>query len=235
LEPEILVVDEVLAVGDAEFQKKCLGKMGEVAGQGRTVLFVSHNLNQIRRLCETVAWLDRGQIVQVGDTQQLTALYETTAIQKAQDTPKDVRKLGFRYWYIEGKKVPFTNHIDDHQLTEIVFVLDMPTPIQRGHHGLVLYDSEGRVAWSAATNDIHLPQPGTYNLRYLLPSFPLKPGVYSWFMTFYETLSGQELDRWYAEQPLVVGAPLYTHPMEQYQGLLNVPSVFTVERAEAKV
>ncbi len=51
LDPEILVVDEVLAVGDAEFQKKCLGKMGDVAGEGRTVLFVSHNMAAIRALC----------------------------------------------------------------------------------------------------------------------------------------------------------------------------------------
>ena len=63
LEPEILVVDEVLAVGDAEFQKKCLGKMGEVAGRGRTVLFVSHNMNAVERLCQRVIWLERGSLV----------------------------------------------------------------------------------------------------------------------------------------------------------------------------
>src|SRR5260221_1421224 len=62
LEPEILVVDEVLAVGDAEFQKKCLGKMSEVAGGGRTVLFVSHNLAAILRLCGPAVWLADGVI-----------------------------------------------------------------------------------------------------------------------------------------------------------------------------
>ncbi len=63
LEPEILIVDEVLAVGDAEFQKKCLGKMGDVAKGGRTVLFVSHNLGQIRALCRRGVWLEKGQVV----------------------------------------------------------------------------------------------------------------------------------------------------------------------------
>src|ERR1700719_161788 len=58
VEPEILLVDEVLAVGDINFQKKCLGKMGEVAKGGRTVVLVSHQLNQIRRLCHRVAWVD---------------------------------------------------------------------------------------------------------------------------------------------------------------------------------
>ena len=62
LEPEILVVDEVLAVGDAEFQKKCLGKMGEVAKSGRTVLFVSHNMAAVQSLCQRVLWLSSGVI-----------------------------------------------------------------------------------------------------------------------------------------------------------------------------
>lgn len=62
LEPEILIIDEVLAVGDAEFQKKCLGKMGEVASQGRTVLFVSHNMEAIQRICQSAILLSGGQI-----------------------------------------------------------------------------------------------------------------------------------------------------------------------------
>ncbi|MGC8960577.1 MAG: ABC transporter ATP-binding protein, partial [Chloroflexia bacterium] len=61
LEPEILLVDEVLAVGDAAFQKKCLGKMGDVAKGGRTVLFVSHQMNSIRKLCDRCIWLDAGR------------------------------------------------------------------------------------------------------------------------------------------------------------------------------
>jgi lipopolysaccharide transport system ATP-binding protein len=66
LEPELLVVDEVLAVGDAEFQKKCLGKMSEVAAGGRTVLFVSHNMSAVRQLCESGIWLEGGQIKKIG-------------------------------------------------------------------------------------------------------------------------------------------------------------------------
>ena len=63
LEPEILVVDEVLAVGDAEFQRKCLGKMSDVAQEGRTVLFVSHNMSAILRLTEETIVLEKGQLV----------------------------------------------------------------------------------------------------------------------------------------------------------------------------
>ncbi len=75
LEPEILVVDEVLAVGDADFQKKCLDKMGSVAHQGRTVLFVSHNMSAVEDLCQTAFWLDQGKIVTSGQTRAVVASY----------------------------------------------------------------------------------------------------------------------------------------------------------------
>ncbi len=75
LEPEILIVDEVLAVGDAAFQKKCLGKMGDVAKQGRTILFVSHNMDPIRRLCTRAVWLDGGTVRMVGDTTRCLSEY----------------------------------------------------------------------------------------------------------------------------------------------------------------
>lgn len=67
LEPEILVVDEVLAVGDEAFQRKCLGKMETIAGEGRTVLFVSHNMSAVEKLCRRVLWLDAGRVVTHGD------------------------------------------------------------------------------------------------------------------------------------------------------------------------
>ena len=77
LDPEILVVDEVLAVGDFAFQAKCLGKMGEVASQGRTVLFVSHNLASIQNLCQSAIWLDGGTVAMEKDeAARVVAAYE---------------------------------------------------------------------------------------------------------------------------------------------------------------
>ncbi len=78
LEPEILVVDEVLAVGDVEFQRKCLGKMGEIAGDGRTVLLVSHNTHAIRSLCDSAIALDKGQLIYFGETDEAIQLYNGT-------------------------------------------------------------------------------------------------------------------------------------------------------------
>ena len=75
LEPEILLVDEVLAVGDAAFQKKCLGKMGDVAREGRTVIFVSHNMVAVQSLCQRVLWLDRGEIIENGPASTVVSNY----------------------------------------------------------------------------------------------------------------------------------------------------------------
>jgi lipopolysaccharide transport system ATP-binding protein len=75
LEPEILIVDEVLAVGDANFQKKCLGKLGEVASEGRTVLFVSHNMLAVQSLCTRVFWMDKGEIRDEGPAKHVVAQY----------------------------------------------------------------------------------------------------------------------------------------------------------------
>lgn len=77
LEPEILVVDEVLAVGDSAFQKKCLGKMGEVARGGRTVLFVSHNMGTILSLCEKAVWLHGGRVKLAGPSKEVVGRYAT--------------------------------------------------------------------------------------------------------------------------------------------------------------
>jgi lipopolysaccharide transport system ATP-binding protein len=77
LEPEILIVDEVLAVGDAAFQRKCLGKMGEVSGEGRTVLLVSHNMSAITALATRCLWLDAGRVRALGPARDTVAAYLT--------------------------------------------------------------------------------------------------------------------------------------------------------------
>ncbi|GMU43170.1 MAG: ABC transporter ATP-binding protein [Xanthomonadales bacterium] len=75
LEPDVLIIDEVLAVGDADFQKRCLGKMGEVAHQGRTVLFVSHNMAAVQKLCARAVWMRDGQVAQIGASEEVIGAY----------------------------------------------------------------------------------------------------------------------------------------------------------------
>jgi lipopolysaccharide transport system ATP-binding protein len=84
LEPEILLVDEVLAVGDAQFQAKCLGKIGAVANEGRTVLFVSHNMAAVQALCQRVFWFQEGEIIETGQTEKVVKSYLSAACSAAE-------------------------------------------------------------------------------------------------------------------------------------------------------
>jgi len=83
LNPEVLIVDEVLAVGDSAFQKKCLGKMGDFAQSGRTVLFVSHNMEAVRSLCQRGVWIKDGEVFQDGGAEEVTDRYFESVSSKA--------------------------------------------------------------------------------------------------------------------------------------------------------
>ncbi|MEA5457474.1 ABC transporter ATP-binding protein [Arcicella sp. LKC2W] len=93
LEPEILIVDEVLAVGDADFQRKCLGKMKDASTSGRTILFVSHNLTAVQGLCNKAMFMQKGQLIEMGETNQVLATYlshvQKTALESWWDTPEE--------------------------------------------------------------------------------------------------------------------------------------------------
>ncbi len=111
LEPEILIVDEVLAVGDAEFQRKCLGKMGSVSEDGRTVLFVSHNMIAMQSLCERVILLKSGKIEQDGSADQVISTYlaETTQGDMSASDLLSIQyregsgDIRFSYWKIQDE------------------------------------------------------------------------------------------------------------------------------------
>ena len=93
LDPEIMIVDEVLAVGDAEFQKKSLGKMRDNSASGRTIIFVSHNLTAVQALCNKTLYFEKGQLIEQGETNQVIASYlskvSKTRLRRQWDTPED--------------------------------------------------------------------------------------------------------------------------------------------------
>ncbi len=93
LEPEILIVDEVLAVGDADFQRKCLGKMKDASSSGRTILFVSHNLTAVASLCNKGMFMKKGQLIQMGETNEVIATYlshvQKTALCTSYERPEE--------------------------------------------------------------------------------------------------------------------------------------------------
>ncbi|HYE15903.1 MAG TPA: ABC transporter ATP-binding protein [Pyrinomonadaceae bacterium] len=121
LEPEILIVDEVLAVGDAAFQKKCLGKMGEVARGGRTVLFVSHNMGAVNQLCTRAVHVAGGRVKDIGPTRQVVTDYLSELFRGGGEDLEELRQLrtgaGVRFRRIElasadGATVPFDRPVE---------------------------------------------------------------------------------------------------------------------------
>lgn len=157
LEPEILLVDEVLAVGDAAFQNKCLGKMGDIAGQGRTVLFVSHNMPAIKTLCDRAILLDQGLIEREGDASSVIQYYLTGELQgssRAWDGAERPGNHSFKLNSVRllsalGAEVSSVN-LSEELIVEINYEL-----IRRGASlgfSLILFDSDGLCVFSSLSN-----------------------------------------------------------------------------------
>ena len=188
LEPEILVVDEVLAVGDAEFQQKCLGKMDDVSRrEGRTVLFVSHNMGIISKLCPTAIWLDQGSIRQRGITSSVTREYMAQGVLNC-DRIVTLDNLP-RQW-VEGNEL---------RLRSIEWLCDLPlrhgeevsarihfesrAPAASVAIGIGFCDLGGKRILSYDTDlqdghRPHLPRPGVYAVDVAIDALPLQPDTY---------------------------------------------------------
>jgi lipopolysaccharide transport system ATP-binding protein len=229
LEPEILLVDEVLAVGDINFQKKCLGKMGDVARAGRTVVLVSHQLNQIRRLCHRVVWVDDGSVRAEGPAAAVVTEYETAMGSGVQSDKNSGRapalKACFLSWEIAGAENQSPHTLGHAGPLTVRFSLRVSQALSGLHHGIALYDGNRQLIWSYARNEAEVG-PGDYFFSHSLPGLPIKPGSYSWLVSLYE--EGEPLDVWEAEPEMLVAAPPVSHPRDEWAGILNIPSELSI-------
>jgi lipopolysaccharide transport system ATP-binding protein len=229
LEPEILLVDEVLAVGDINFQKKCLGKMGDVARAGRTVVLVSHQLNQIRRLCHRVIWIDAASVCQDGSPEAVVNAYEA-AMSKSEGAPAGSRTGDHARGYFTGWEIINAENASPHSLdvvgpVTVRFTLKLHEPIKHGHHGIALYNADRQLLWGWAANELSLGA-GEHDLIYDFPMLPLKPGIYTWTVSFWDR---QELiDVGDLAPELHVVTQSFQHALDEWSGLLNLPSELTV-------
>ncbi len=226
LEPEILLVDEVLAVGDINFQKKCLGKMGDVARAGRTVVLVSHQLNQIRRLCHRTLWIDAGSVREAGATSDVVGAYEADArvTERATDDRVSQGPAQFLRWEIVGAPPDRANVIDWDGQVQFRFVVKVNEPLRDIHHGIALYNQSRDVIWGNAIEGWNL-LPGLHEIICTMPSLPLRPGAYNWRVSFYK--NGQRIDDWDCTPALFISTLPRTHMRDEFAGILNIPSSFT--------
>jgi lipopolysaccharide transport system ATP-binding protein len=229
LEPEILLVDEVLAVGDLDFQKRCLGKMGDVARHGRTIIFVSHQMAQIRRLCGRVLWIDAGEIQIDGSTQDVVSHYEAAMSRdashpkiKMQGAQPSARFIGWQVVGIENSG----HSIRDLNPVTVRFVIKVERAVPKAAHGIALYDRERKLIWSRTPEKLAL-EPGVYALEHTFAMLPLRPGLYNWAVSLIE--DGNVIDDWDCVPEMNVATESYQTPADEWTGILNLPSSLRVE------
>jgi lipopolysaccharide transport system ATP-binding protein len=231
-EPQILLVDEVLAVGDIAFQRKCLGKMGEVAHAGRTIVLVSHQMNQIRRLCEKVIWMDGGTIRQAGLTADVASAYEAamTAGTASSDSGRG-EKARFLSWKILNPRSESPHMLTSLGSVRVQFDLDIKKNVRRGHHGVALFSMDRQLIWAWSKDDISF-EAGSYSIIYELPTLPLRPGAYAWQVSLWE--DGELLDLWDCLPELNIAAENFQHPKDEWNGVLNLQCEFTIQNEKCR-
>jgi len=193
LEPDILIVDEVLAVGDASFQRKCLGKMGEVSHEGRTVLFVSHNMAAIRSLTSRAAWLDHGRVAAAGHTSDVVSAYLASAVEEEATGVVDLTENSSRRtvgkWMAQRVRFTSVALLDAHDEPTLTFGegkplrVDMRFEVREPVRFLELYvrvkSTEGqRLFTSYGGQRESVLQAGSYQATCEIPDNPLRPGRY---------------------------------------------------------
>jgi lipopolysaccharide transport system ATP-binding protein len=196
LEPEILIVDEVLAVGDADFQKKCIGKMNEVAKEGRTILFVSHNMGAVQALCSRAILLQSGKSVYEGSTRDTIAKYSHTAFDGSKaiiewiDPEKAPGKSGVKL--LSVRIMDNLGHVRNIISDNEEFYLEMEFLVQEGNNYLtsnIQLFTEGGIFvlssgnWPSATLNVdpyasQVLRKGVYKSRMKFPAYFFNEGGY---------------------------------------------------------
>lgn len=206
LEPEILLVDEVLAVGDIEFQRKCLGKMEDVSRSGRTILFVSHNMSAVNRLCERAILFDEGKIKKVGEVHEVTAAYQSvTGIQdgeriwdeSAAPGSKEVRLLKASISGPEGvvrQAVPVNDDI------EVKLIYRTLIPGVKFRCG-ASFRMEGTTAFATIEpTDVDHQNPGVYESTVQIPAHLLNEGEYTVSIWMFPSVGTKQIKYGYVKE-----------------------------------
>jgi lipopolysaccharide transport system ATP-binding protein len=188
LEPEILVVDEVLAVGDSEFQKKCMGKMEGVVSEGRTILFVSHQMSAVNQLCRHVVWLDKGKVVGYGEPNAILPKYLSMG---SSDSPivkfsgqKNTNDFNFNAISILDKERNLASELDVRFPYYICLRYEVTKAITDVEMVVRIRTTDGSPVFTSAYSDYSdiekmNKKPGSYVATIQMPALFLMPGSYT--------------------------------------------------------
>jgi homopolymeric O-antigen transport system ATP-binding protein len=231
LEPEILVIDEVLAVGDTAFQRKCLGKISDVAQEGRTVLFVSHNIPAVQRLCKTAYLIEEGRIVKGGTAATVAeAYYQSFGNRDLQFVEmRDVPEGTVRYtdWHVKDSGDLHSCYTGEPCTLQLQLVVKRTVP--EANFGIALWAPDGTLVWAMRNldygGDCVVLKEGIYEIQYRIPMLPLRPGNYQIHVSANDLKEGT-LDSWYAKPELTILAKDESGLPPQWQGIFNIRGEF---------
>lgn len=188
LEPEILIVDEVLAVGDAAFQKKCLGKMKDVAGQGRTVIFVSHQMNAVRALCNQCVMLCQGEVERTGPSAEVVDYYMADAPGASSEWRNDGTEFAdaafvpMRFAAVDAEGRTLVSPVGADEPVRVAITGQVLRPHVALNVGIAVYAMSGELLfWSVSTDRRPDEWPtlrGSVTLTTKIPPHLLNEGVY---------------------------------------------------------
>jgi ABC-type polysaccharide/polyol phosphate transport system ATPase subunit len=234
LEPEILVIDEVLAVGDAQFQKKCIDRMDEVSREGKTVLFVSHNFPAVQRLCNRGILIESGTVKSQGEVSAVLSEYMHAASLGEEAANVNVRPGEARFvdWRLRNTSSEMMHSCYSRDECTVEFRLVVRRNVVGASMGFAIWSSEGVLvlAVSSLDNDgkYHDLYEGTYRAM-LRVKLPIKADTYQLEARLNED-RGREVDRWLAAPKLVVLPKLVTLLPTKWHGLLNEEVKFKIDR-----
>ncbi len=202
LEPEILIVDEVLAVGDYAFQQKCLNKMQDVSSGGRTVLFVSHNIGAVTRLCNRCLLLDGGRLIASGPTAGVVQSYMTSGLVQrpeylqASNPNKPINLLRIA---LRGADGEIRSDIRYDESLSFEFVYETNQTVSGTSLGVMVYTLDGTCAFTSADIDAHAEllagrNPGKYKTTVTIPAKWLNVGRYTVRVALANAMSGVSFD-----------------------------------------
>ena len=232
LEPEILLVDEVLAVGDLEFQEKCFGKMGEIEKQGRTVIFISHNLGAVRRLCPRSILLDEGRLVADAATPDVIAQY--LQLTNPESGEAQAGGEGSTGWHLTSPGAHGPRAVESGAPCSVIFQYRPQAPAEQCFVIFTIETFDGVLV--AHLNSLQASGSFTdltaepLEFAFDFAGLPLSEGTYSLHVGVYDR-SGARIASWQAQPHLrVVGTPSLTLPIETPVGLVSLDAAFALRQ-----
>lgn len=220
LEPEVLIIDEVLAVGDESFQQQCLKKIEEVAARGLAVLLVSHNMASVARLCNTAHVFEGGRLVGSGHVADVVDLYRRRSTSLVKELTGDAVSVGG--WRVGGTAESSRHRVDGAGPVEIDVDMELSREVKMARFALSVTTPGGVCAWSGDSGrERHDLVAGRYSLAYELASLPLRTGAYT--LSLSVTHGDMQESATFVMQPeLVLGQPNGSPPRRD-GAVLDVP------------